>query len=206
MAPVVPSCQKTSSLPTPISNGHIYFLSQQVLGDISFVLGYVLEDTVLPPRSQPSLGPNRERTPNKSTPIHEHARQSSVPQHHRCLQTGHYTWSLCVGCEGGMIQLRPRSWKGASQPRTLERASQAVEKKRRTRGGGGSMVCRETGGGWCSCSFVRKRRIKPGHTIQDVDGDCFVDSYRQYGAAEGWLEEGCHNYVFRCIATRSDCS
>lgn len=76
--------------------------------------------------------PHRQRTPNKSTLMHDyaHAWQASVLQHHRYLQTGHYIWSLCVGCEGGTIQLelRPRSWKGASQPRTLERASQAVEK------------------------------------------------------------------------------
>lgn len=57
MVPVIHSCRKTSFLPTPISNGHIYFLSQQVLGDISFVPGYVLEDTVLPSRSQPSPVP-----------------------------------------------------------------------------------------------------------------------------------------------------
>lgn len=39
------------------------------------------------------------------------------------------------------------------------------------------MVCRGTEGGWCSCSFVR--RTEPGHAIQDIDRDGFVDSYLQ---------------------------
>lgn len=41
--------------------------------------------------------------------------------------TGHYVQLLCVGCEGEQLQVRSMSWKGASQPRTLERAFQAVE-------------------------------------------------------------------------------
>lgn len=53
--PMTHSCQTLSPLPTPISNGLIYILSQRVLGDIiSFVLVCMLEDTVLPPGSQPS--------------------------------------------------------------------------------------------------------------------------------------------------------
>lgn len=62
MVPVTHSCWKTSLLPTPISNGHIYFLSQWVLGDISFVLGCVLEDAMLPSRSQPSPSQQGENT------------------------------------------------------------------------------------------------------------------------------------------------
>lgn len=46
-------------------------------GVLSFVLASLLEDTVLPSGPQPSP-PHRERTLNKSTPIHSHTLRESV--------------------------------------------------------------------------------------------------------------------------------
>lgn len=68
------------------------------------------------------------------------------------------------------------------------------------------MVCRGTGRGRLFQLQLCEEEDRPGHTIQDVDGDCFVHAYLQYGAAKGWLEEGCHRLLLWCISTASDCS